>query len=519
MYSNTTDFINDRISAISEELDEVEKDGEEYKTEYDFSDVFLNERSLYDRTLVNEKKLIESEIQLELVKFLREYIDEHPGNEELLPVNLGFEDVSIVEAVKGYNKLLLEKMSVLANASKENPKYIKLENELSNIKMSLSSSIENSITSLELEVARLEKLDGELSSNISSLPKHKRVLRSIERQQLVKEQLYLYLLQKREENEIASSVTEGNSKVIEPAYSTGAPVSPSKKMYYAVALFFGLFIPFSTIYTIHLLDNKVRRKEDIEKYELPYLASIPKIDKEDKIVIAESSNSPEAEAFRILRTNTNFIFQNSDKSQVIGVTSTIGKEGKSFIAVNLGTSFALTGKKTVVVELDLRMPKLMKYSGVSGSQGVTNFILDNALSIDQLVVPSSNSDNLYLLPCGMTPPNPAELIMRPQLGELIEKLKQQFDVVIIDTAPVGLVTDTLLMTKYFDACLYVVRANYLEKKLLNIPQNLYEKGQLPNMGVILNSARNDTDGAYGYGYGYGPVSTKRKWYKRIFKRT
>lgn len=526
IYKNTTSFINDRIDAISDELTEVEKDGEEYKTEYDFSDILMSERSLYDRTLVNEKKLVDAEVQLELMRFMVEYIDNHKGNDDLLPANLGIENAAINDEVTSYNKLVLEKLEILPNVSKINPELIRMENELVKIKASLRASIENARETLIMEVKRFQSLEGELNSDISNLPKHKRVLRSIERQQQVKESLYLYLLQKREENEIASAVTEGNSKTIEMAYSSGKIVSPNRKMYYAAALFIGLIIPFSMIYLLSLLDNKVRTKDDLEKYKLSLLSSIPKISGDEKIVIKAGDTSPSAEAFRILRTNTNFILNKRDGSgQVIIITSTIAQEGKSFIALNLATSFALTGKRTVVVGLDLRAPKLSKYADLANSKGVSEFLTDGSIDLDKIIVTSDKTENLYFLPAGVRPPNPAELLLRDELKEMVDQLKSKFDVIIIDTAPIGLVTDTLLVSDLSDAILYVVRANYLEKKMLAIPSDLLANKKIKNVGFIINALqKSSSKGRYGYGYGYGygyseEKNANRKWYQFWIKRS
>lgn len=523
IYHNTTDFINDRIESIAEELSEVEKDGESYKTENELSDVFLNEKSLYDRTLFNERNLVEAEIQLELSKYLYDFLTDIEDYETLIPANLGLEEESINKSVAEYNKIALERLKLTQLSSNKNPAVLKLENELNSIITSLKAGLRNSRSSIELEVKKLRAEQGALNSDISDLPKHNRILRSIDRQQQVKESLYLYLLQKREENEIASAVTEGNSKIVESAYCNGVIVAPNKKMYYAAALFLGLLIPFSIIYLISLFDNKVRTKEDLDKFRLPHLGNVPHINSKEKIVIREGDTSPGAEAFRILRTNTNFVLKiKQDEGQIIMVTSTIAKEGKSFIALNLATSFALTGKKTVVVGLDLRAPRLFKYANLGKSKGVTELILDNSIDVDSLIISSKETENLSFLPAGVRPPNPSELLLREELAELFSLLKKKYDIVIVDTAPMGLVTDTLLVANQSDALLYVVRANYLEKKMLTIPQELLEKKSIRNVGVVLNAITKSGRGSYGYQYGYGQPTNNddnKNWIKRLFGRS
>ncbi|MDX2360022.1 MAG: polysaccharide biosynthesis tyrosine autokinase [Crocinitomicaceae bacterium] len=519
IYRNTTLFINDRIEHLSDELTDVEMQDEEYKSRFDFSDVFLSEKSLYDRILINEKKLVDAEIQSQLVNFLYDYLISNPENNSLLPTNLGFDDNSIVEATVQYNKTVLEKKRVLNHSSEQNPEVIKFENDLVNIKASLKLSLENYKYALEIKVNELRSMEESLNINISSLPTHKRVLRSMDRQQQVKEALYIYLLQKREENEIASAVTEGNSKVIEYAFSNGVPVSPREKTNYAIALLLGLIVPFGFFYLKSALDNKVQGKADLDAHGLPHLATIPKIDGNKKIVISKGNTSPEAEAFRILRTNASFILgPDTGKGKTIITTSTIAKEGKSFVALNLATSYALSGKKTIVVGLDLRAPKLLEYSDLPDSIGVTNYLLDQSIDLNSMIINSPTTENLFILPSGLNPPNPAELLMRDELKNLITTLEESYDIVIIDSAPIGLVTDTLLISEMADAFIYVVRANYLEKKLLSVPDQLRNEGKIKNIGIVINAVNFKKSIGYGYGYGYGNIKVEKPWYKRLFSK-
>lgn len=522
VYRSTTEFINDRIAALSGELSEVEVSGESYKTQHDFSNILMSEKSLYDRALINEKKLIDTEIQLELISFLHDYLIEHPKNDRLLPSNLGFEDISINESTQQFNKVLLERDRLKTHSSSKNPQIIRLETELESIKAGLMESLNNFETSLKLGVEKLKRLDSQLQGEIANLPKHERIMRSIDRQQQLKESLYLYLLQKREENEIASAVTEGNSKIIDPSFSNGTPVNPNKKIYYATALLFGLLIPFSIIYLRHILDNKVNSKSDLDKFQLPHLGNIPEIKTGEKIVISKENNSPEAESFRILRTNSSFLLPSGkSKGSVITITSTTAKEGKSFIALNLATSYALTGQKTIVVGLDLRAPKLLEYYNLPSTKGVSDYIVHPDIDIQKLIIPSPNVEHLSILPSGTTPPNPSEIIMREELSYLFDQLRSQFDIIIVDTAPVGLVTDTLLINHLSDATLFVVRANSIDKKMLAYPKELMETKKLTNLAVVLNATKKENAFGYGgYSYvGYGIQNEERRsWISMIFNR-
>ena len=306
-----------------------------------------------------------------------------------------------------------------------------------------------------------------------------------------------------------------------------SPVSPKKKIIYLGALLIGLILPTGIIYLGDLLDNKVHGKKDIEKLGLPLLGEIPKNDTGKDIVIGQGERTGIAEAFRLLRTNINFMLdQNKPGGKLIFVTSTVAKEGKSFNSVNLAHTFALSGKKTVLIGLDLRAPKLMEYMAVNLSKGVTHYLSDSNLSIENICHTSPNIENLWLIPSGIIPPNPAELLMRERLQDLLDQLKERFDYVIVDTAPVGLVTDTLLIAPKADLFVYVVRANMLDTRMLHIPQNLYNEQKLKNMAMLINGTELGGKGyGYGYGYGYGAygesyhdeVKPKTSWEKIVGK--
>lgn len=523
IYVNTTDFIDSRIKEISTELSDVEIGGQEYQTDYQFSDIYLSEKSLYDRVLLNERKLSEAKIQLELIEFMNDYLSENADNSTLLPANLGLTNASINNSVIEYNKIVLERERIVQNSGKDNPQLRKITEELEQYRNSVKASLFNYKKNLEIEVSELEQDENELNKGISSLPKHKRIVRSIERQQEVKEALYIYLLQKREENEIASAITEGNSKVIDEAYSSGRPISPNRKMYYLFAIFVGFLIPFLIITLVTFFDNKLKTKEDLEKFNFSYLGAIPKIKTPEKIVVSGGARSPISEAFRILRTNTSFLVDSIDQKEAksILVTSTISKEGKSFITLNLGTSYALADKKTVVIGFDLRAPKLTEYAGIDDSEvkGITEYIIEDDLTIKDLLIPSEN-ENLFFISSGRIPPNPSELILRKKVDKLFEELKAEFDIVIVDSAPIGLVTDSLSLAKYTDAVLYISRVNYLDKNLLEIPYQYIQEEKLNNVGFVLNQVDFERMNSYGYGYtyGYGDQTKKKNFISRIFKK-
>ena len=341
------------------------------------------------------------------------------------------------------------------------------------------------------------------------------------RQQQIKETLYLFLLQKREENEITLAASVADTKVVDYAYTDREPVAPKKKVILLGAILLGLILPASCIYIKDLLDNKVHTRKDIEKLGLPYLGDIPKANvlANSKVVVGNGVRTGIAEAYRLLRTNINFMLDaNAENGKLIFVTSTVAKEGKSFNSLNIAHTFALSGKKTLLIGLDLRSPTLLKYMGINSSKmGISNYISDVDLHIEDILQKDDTNPNIFFISSGVIPPNPSELLMRKRLDDLFDSLKKQFDYIIIDTAPIALVTDTLLIASKSDVIIYVVRANMLDKRMLEIPQNLYRDKRLPNMAVLLNATDIEGNG-YGYGYGHG-TPEKKTFLQKLFNKS
>jgi len=517
---NTRDFIRERMLFISRELSEVDSASSTFKTENNLIDVGLNAKLLLEKESELEKSIIETNIQLELVRFMNELIDENKGVENLLPSNLGFEDHSVATTILSYNTMVLERNRLLQGSSFQNPNVLKLEGQLINIKKSLQSSLHNIVSTANMKLEALNSKARQYDSKLASMPSYEKEYRDIFRQQQIKETLYLYLLEKREENEIALVVTVANSKVIDNAYSDGEPVSPKKKIILLGALLLGFILPIGIIYVIDLLDNKVHSTDDLNTYRLPHVAIVPLSKEGIKLVALDNPRSVMSEAFRILRTNVSFLFtEQKAKGNTILITSTIAAEGKTSVSLNLAHSLALTGKKTVIIGLDLRAPKLLEYLELpKGGKGVSDFIVNPNLSAADISFPVEGTENLFMIGSGTTPPNPSELLMKPRLLELLEQVKKEYDYVIVDTAPVGLVTDTLVVADIADVTLYIVRANKLEKEMLKLPSRLYAEKKLNNMSVVLNGVegKNGTSYGYGYGYGYGDdfESDNKKWWRK-----
>ncbi len=516
---NTSDFINERMKVITVELSDVEEAGESFKSKHQLVDVTSDAAMYLTKESEVEKAITEATIQLRLANYMNDYILEHPGTEDLLPANLGFENEAVAMMTEEYNKAVLNRNRILQSSGEKNPVILRLDGQLEGMKQSLVESLKNAEHTLELNLKTLRGQEDIYKSQIASIPEYEREYRSILRQQQIKETLYIYLLQKREENEIALASTVSNAKVIDFAYSNGIPVFPRKSIILVIALFVALLIPIAVIYVRDLLDYKVHSIEDLQDLNLPAVGEIPFATEKNGPIISRKNNSVISEAFRLVRTNINFMLdRKKGESKIIFITSGISGEGKTFTSLNLGNIFANTGKKTVVIGLDLRAPKIQQYLNYPSHAGVSNFIVNEELSIDDLIIRDEKSENLDFIFSGDVPPNPSELLMRDRLNELFTGLRTRYDYIIVDTAPVGLVADTLHTGVYADLILYVIRANYLDKRMLTLPRDLYHSGKLPNMAVVLNGV-NLKARSYGYGYGYGAeaVASKRGLFRKVKK--
>ena len=521
---NTSKFINERIRYISEELSEVEDTGETFKSSKNLVDVSSDAAMYMEKESALESQIIEATIQLSLADYMVEYLESQETLDILLPANLGFDDPNIAKMTEEYNQLALERNRLTQVTGPKNPQINQIGRQLENLKNSLKRSLDNFKTSKTLQVKELKKEESFYRGKLDKIPEYERQFREIVRQQEVKEQLYLYLLQKREENEITMVGAVSDIQTIDFAYSDGKPVSPKKTIIYLGAFLMGIIFPVGIIYVKGLLDNKVRVPKDIEDVGLPFLGDLPEGGKKERLLTKENHRSQLAEALRMLRTNMHFMLgsHTEGEGKVIMVTSTIPGEGKSFLSINLGISMAQTDKKVVVVGYDLRAPKIMEYADLRNNIGVSNYIVDETISHSDLLQPSEINENLSYITSGHIPPNPSELLLKPRAKSLIQKLKEEFDVVIIDTAPIGMVADTMLVADQADALLYVVRYNHLNKNMLKVPVEKYKANKLGNMGVVLNGVDYKKERhayGYGYGYGYGNVSnTNKSWLNKLFKK-
>jgi len=505
----TSDFINERMAVITEELSLVEIKGQNYKTAKNLTDLSSDAQLFIEKNKELESKITQASIQLELTEYMAVYLAKQTEYGVLLPSNLGFQDPSIPATILQYNTKALERNRLLKASNENNPVIKSMKEELSGIKVSLSASLNNMRSSLQIEVKALKSKERLNKSKIASIPEYEREYRSIARQQQIKENLYLYLLQKREENEISMAATLGNTIIIDNPYSNGLSVSPNKKIAFLSALFLGLLIPIGIIYLNDLLDNKIRSTKDIEKTDLPFAGAIPENNSGNDLVVDTSQRSAISEAFRMLRTNMNFLlYEKKEGAKVIAVTSSVKGEGKTFIAYNLAVSISLTHKKVLIIGMDLRAPKLTKLLDRSLSTGVTNYLINHQITHQEIINQHEEYTSLSFILSGPIPPNPSELLHSLRTKELIDSIRHDYDYIIIDTAPIGMVADTQLITPHVDLTLYIARANFADKRLMQIPKKLHTTSKIKNIAIVLNdmkdqNKRNYYGYSYGYGYGYG----------------
>ncbi|KAA5825580.1 polysaccharide biosynthesis tyrosine autokinase [Algibacter amylolyticus] len=525
--NKTADFINERVELIAEDLISVDNSIVRFKTGNKLTDVNSEAAQFMSSSAANQRAMDESKMELSLLNSMKGVLGDASEKYDPIPSNLGLGDASIGGLSNKYNELLQRRKTLLKSAGKQNPIVVELDQTLSGIRQNLNQSINNSTNSLKIRINNLENQSSRISSKILSVPGQESKLRSIERKQGIKEQLYLYLLQKREEAAISLTATSPSAKIIDEAYnSNGGPVSPNKKIAYIAAMFFGLVIPFGIIYLKSLMDTKIHNKEDLEKEikNIAVLGEIPKVSGSDKFIVEKNDRSILSESFRIIRTNLDFVRRSKEVKEfnnVIFVTSTINNEGKSFFSLNLALTMANTNQKVLLIGADIRNPQIFssikKNAKDLKDRGLTEYLGDSSITIEESINHLNiNNINLDVLLSGVVPPNPAELLMSDRFKQLFEEVSVNYDYVIVDTAPAMLVTDTLLISKYAGHTAYVTRADYTEKKILNFAKELHAENKLNNMMLVVNDVKQSNFG-YGAKYGYYGAPKKKGFFGRLKK--
>lgn len=517
----TKDFIDERIAIIAKELGDVENEKQSFKTENQITDIATETKINLETNAQARARQLEVDSQLELTNALMDYLSKQ-GDYQILPNNIGLSDASAGNVINSYNQLIIERNRLLENSTAQNPVVIDITKKINSMRFSVMETLSKNRTGLQLERNKYLEEQGKLMSRISKVPTQEKLFRSIERQQQIKENLYLLLLQKREETQLSLAVTAPKAKIVDYAHSTEKPVAPKKLIIMLAALLVGIVLPFGVIYIKELLDNKIKTKHDIEKLsQTVVLAELPKIRKGESDIVGRNDLSPMAEAFRILITNMNFMIPKKEKGKVVFVTSTIKGEGKTFASVNLALTLANPNRKVIIIGSDIRNPQLQRYDKNSRIyMGLTEFLYDEKVTLEKVIHQSNMNPHLDVIYSGAIPPNPTELLTNGRYQVLLETLKPLYDYIIVDTAPLMLVTDTFLFADLADTTLYVTRSNYTEEKLIDFANKNIKANKIKNVGFVLNDVSKSNLG-YGnkYGYGYGAKEkTLFDKIKSVFKR-
>ncbi|WP_158293161.1 polysaccharide biosynthesis tyrosine autokinase [Tamlana fucoidanivorans] len=519
----TANFINDRVEAIASDLLDVEDSIVRYKSANKITDISSKSGMLSSSSLNSEQQLQDIRIQLNMLNYMKKTLE--TGAFDNLPANLGGSDPALVSLASRYNELIEQRRLVLKSAGENNSVVIQLEQTLKAIKSNLSVSIDNNINTLNIQLRGLQNQLSTINSKISSVPVQESKLISISRKQSIKESLYLYLLEKREEAEISQTTTMPSAKIVEPAYGLGT-VQKRPMVIYAGALFIGLLIPFLIIYVVDLLDTKIHNKEDLQDVikNIPVLGEIPNI-KENQVLIKQNDRSLLSESFRIIRTNFDFIKKSKTLERygnVVFVTSTIKGEGKSFVSLNAALTLSHSGHRVLVIGADLRNPQLAQQIKKSVDKkvdaktiGLSEYLADSSVLLGETINSYNiNGIKLDVLLSGRIPPNPAELLMSDRVKTLFDTVSEQYDYVIVDTAPSMLVTDTLIISEYAGYTMYLVRAGYTDKAVLNFTKEIYEQNKLQRMMLIVNDVKQSNFG-YGAKYGYYASDENKGLFSRL----
>jgi len=509
MASQTISFINERLNIITKELGAVEKDLQKYKQEKGIANLQSQSQVAIDNQSSIEGAISSQEVRRTIISYLQEYMANDRNQHTVVPTTLGVNEPTLSQQVAQYNQIVLRREDQLRTTTASNPVIQSLDVQLQKIRSDILETLRNLKSVSELEMKSLESRSAQYNANIAAVPIREKELLEISRQQGIKQTLFLFLFQTREETLISQAATVSNSQVVDEAIANMSPVTPKPLNARILAVFLGLIIPIGFIYLKEVLNDKINSRADINRVtSVPIFGEIGHADTKHALMVEKNKRDIVTEQFRMIRTNLKYLVNNIE-NPVILVTSTFSGEGKSFVSINSAAVMALAGKKTVVMEFDIRKPKIMTGLKMPKANGITNFLVSN-IPVESLAIAVPDVENLYVIPCGPIPPNPSEILLNSKLADLFKYVRSAFDVVIVDTPPVGLVSDAFTLSQHVDASLYIVRMGYTLKKQIHFIEELYANQKMPNIGLLVNDIKATSHyysygnyGGYGYGYGYG----------------
>ena len=500
---STLRFINDRLKLVGRELTDVESEFEGFRKQNKIADVDEQSKALVGASSDFLKQLSALDVQISVIQDLQKYLN-NPNNKKIIPASLSVTGDGLSETIGKYNELLLERDRRSLVGTDSNPYIKNLDMQIESFRNIILNNLSAFLKGLLVSKNNLKEQNAKFNGQIESVPAISRRFLDYTRQQTVKQDLYIFLLQKREETAISRTSTISTARIVDSAKSEYQPNYSRSKLIMLAIFSLGIILPLAYLYLRELLNVRINYKSDIEELsDIPVVGEISHNESENSLVVNNQARSIISEQFRALRTNLQYLLK-TDKPQVILVSSSMSGEGKSFVSLNMGSVLALGDKKVVFIELDLRKPKLSQNIGLDNSNGFTNFIVSSNMEVDNILKPLWFSENCFLISSGPIPPNPSELLLHDRLRILIEKLKETFDFIVIDSAPVGLVSDALIVEKFVDITLYIVRQKYTFKAQLDIINDLVQTKKLKKAYLIVNDIEEKTGSYYsGYGYGYG----------------
>lgn len=516
---STAQFIDERIQIIAKDLSRVEGELASYKQANRLTSLKDDANAFLQQSAAARQRSIQLESQVGVVQFLLEDLKNNAAGFRLIPTLGGLTDAGIQSQIMKYNDLMLERNRLVESAGEASTKVQQLEAALNQMRSAIIASTGAYLSSLNVQLGRAKQEEAGLSYNLSAVPQKEKDIIDISRQQNIKETLYTYLLNKREETALQLAITEANIRVIETPFGSNAPISPRSKVILLVALLIGILLPFAFFYIRDLLNMTVRGRKDIEQFtSIPIVGEVPhnkESGDDSEIVVGDQKTDPINEAFRVTRFNLGFI--NKD-AKVLMFTSTVAGEGKTFISRNFAVTLALSGKKVILIDADIRKRTQSRLSGNRHSHGLTSYLQGGVTDLDQLIVHDNDQSGVDLLPAGATPPNPSELLLSERLEQLIEELKLRYDYIVIDSVPAQAVADAGIVNRVADTTIYVVREGKVDRRFLPELERMYREKKFKHLSILLNDAHINKkqygygygNYSYGYGYGYGEAKKKKK---------
>ncbi|WP_026880156.1 GumC family protein [Hymenobacter norwichensis] len=503
MATNTLKFLDERLQYITSDLSDVEKTVEKYKSSNNLTDVSTQASMYTEQASTYNTQLSEWAIQIEVLESIEKYLQKAGDQSSTVPSTLGIKDETLLGLIGQFNQLQLERERMLRTTQPGNPLVQNIAEQLVELRVKILENLRNIKRGLLITSNNLKSNVGQFQSKIRKVPGMERELLQINRQQSIKQTIYSYLLQKREETAISLAATASVARVLDPAMGGDYPISPNGQSIYLMAILLGLGIPFAGLYLASLLNNKVQFQQDVTAItDAPIIGEIAHNNSQDTVVVTQGNRSPIAEMFRLVRANLNFVTMGKNNLTML-VTSGRSGEGKTFFSINLAASLAITGKRVVLLDLDLRNPTIAKKLHFGEGPGITDYLVSDMVTIEDIIRFPQEAPELSVISAGSLPPNPAELMMSAKFSHLLTELKASFDYIIIDTPPVGQVADAFTISSLIDYSIYLVRYNYTQKAWLTIVKNIYRDKMLAQLMLVLNDAKEVNGSNYGYGYGYG----------------